>query len=398
MIHRPQTSQDAEELRRSHAQARDGGSAPPSHRWLWVAAFVGWWTAFGLMFAARDRFWTMARGREPLIWIDALKFGLLQSWLIAVLALAAFWVARTFPLEGRSWVRNMVVHVGVGAAVILFNVLLMHGVYTLVQQDYDREIPHLLLAVFPAWTLMYTTTLGIGFGIQYFQRYRNHQLRASRLESQLAQARLQALNMQLHPHFLFNTLNSISTLMHRDVYAADRMLSRLEDLLRLTLAKSGAQEVPLRDELALLEPYMEIEQTRFGTRLSVEWEVEAEALDASVPQLILQPLVENAIKHGIAPRSAPGRIRIAAQRVGEMLELEVSDNGPGISDHSPRRGQGVGLSNTRARLKQLYPSQHRLEIGNAMEGGACIRIYLPFRTTGVQAPAAKAAPPLAHTA
>jgi sensor histidine kinase YesM len=223
--------------------------------------------------------------------------------------------------------------------------------------------------------------------------------RSLRAEAHAHQAQLRALRYQINPHFLFNTLNAISAqvVMERN-QEATKMIARLSDLLRLTLGTEGRHEVPLGDEVDFLRRYLEIEQLRFGDRLRVEYDVPVENLAACVPAMMLQPLVENAIKHGIAPRSAPGRIRIAAQRVGEMLELEVSDNGPGISDHSPRRGQGVGLSNTRARLKQLYPSQHRLEIGNAMEGGACIRIYLPFRTTGVQAPAAKAAPPLAHTA
>ncbi|HEV2129507.1 MAG TPA: histidine kinase, partial [Longimicrobiaceae bacterium] len=198
-------------------------------------------------------------------------------------------------------------------------------------------------------------------------------------EGQLTRAQLDVLKMQLHPHFLFNTLNAISALMHRDVPAADRMLARLGDLLRLSLEKAGTQEVTLRDELEFLEPYLEIEQTRFGDRLKVEWTIDSEALDAMVPHLILQPLVENSIRHGIAPRAAPGRIEISAQRSNGSLQLEVRDNGRGLNQGDQMRSTGVGLSNTRARLAQLYDGSHSFEVGGAPEGGVVVAMEIPFR-------------------
>ncbi len=187
--------------------------------------------------------------------------------------------------------------------------------------------------------------------------------------------------MQLHPHFLFNTLHAIWTLMHKDVETADRMLARLSDLLRITLENSGMQEVPLKQELAFLEPYLEIEQTRFGDRLSVQLDVEPDTLDALVPNLLLQPLVENAIRHGIAPRAAGGRIRISAKRENAKLRVQVRDNGAGIPE-SEREvlKEGVGLTNTRARLQQLYGAGHRLELHNAVDGGLEVTLELPFRT------------------
>src|SRR5262249_32977164 len=155
-------------------------------------------------------------------------------------------------------------------------------------------------------------------------------LKASQLEARLAQAQLQALKSQLHPHFFFNTLHAISSLMRKDIEAADRMLTRLSDLLRLTLENVGAQETTLRQELDFLEGYLEIEQTRCRDRLQVKIEIEPETLDARVPNLILQPLVENAVRHGVAPRAAPGRIEISARRVGGKLEMQVRDNGAGL--------------------------------------------------------------------
>jgi LytS/YehU family sensor histidine kinase len=192
----------------------------------------------------------------------------------------------------------------------------------------------------------------------------------------LAQAELQNLKMQLHPHFLFNTLHAISVLMQEDVTAANRMLVRLSELLRLTLENAGTQETALRQELEFLRLYLEIEQTRFQDRLAVKIEVDPAALDARVPSLILQPLVENALRHGIARNPGAGVIEIRAHRESELLRLEVRDNGPGLRAEVE---EGVGLSNTRARLAQLYGGAARFEINNAADGGALATALLPFR-------------------
>jgi sensor histidine kinase YesM len=168
--------------------------------------------------------------------------------------------------------------------------------------------------------------------------------------------------------------------MRRDVEAAERMITRLSDLLRLTLENVGAQETPLRQELEFLERYLEIEQTRFRDRLQVKMEIEPETLDALVPNLILQPLVENAVRHGIAPRSAPGLIEISARRNENRLELQVGDNGAGIpADKREQIKEGVGLANTRARLEQLYGADYRFELNNRDEGGFVARLIIPFR-------------------
>jgi two-component system, LytTR family, sensor kinase len=226
--------------------------------------------------------------------------------------------------------------------------------------------------------LTYAVIVGAAHLIDYYRKYRDRELRSSRLEAKLARAELEVLKRQLHPHFLFNTLHAVSALMHRDVEAADRMLARLSDLLRLAMEDVGAQEVTLQHEMEFLERYLEIEQTRFADRLRVAVEVAPETLDALVPSLVLQPLVENAIRHGIASRAGGGRLEIRAARDGSALRLEVRDDGPGFPGGVPPK-TGVGITNTRARLEQLYGREHRFEMRNRPEGGLEILLLVPFR-------------------
>ncbi len=210
-----------------------------------------------------------------------------------------------------------------------------------------------------------------------FDRSRGRALRTTALEAQLAQARLQALKAQLHPHFLFNTLNAISALMHRDVESADRMIALLSDLLRVSLDKDDRHQVSLREELEILERYLAIERIRFRDRLRIEIDVERPCYDALVPRLILQPLVENSVIHGIALQSTAGLIAIRARRKGNRLAVSVADDGPGLLEEPPLR-EGVGLSNTRARLAELYGSDHRLALERAAVGGLEVNIEVPF--------------------
>jgi LytS/YehU family sensor histidine kinase len=212
----------------------------------------------------------------------------------------------------------------------------------------------------------------------YYQKFHERELHAAELETRLTQARLQALQMQLNPHFLFNTLNAISSLMHKDVEAADRMIVQLSDLLRYALESTEAQEVPLRQELDFLDRYLDIQRARFGERLVICHEVEAETLTARVPNLVLQPLVENAIQHGLEPRARAGQIVLRARRRDEALEVEVQDNGVGLANGATPT-EGIGLSNTRARLEQLYGSRQRLDFLDAPGGGLVVRIRIPWR-------------------
>ena len=205
------------------------------------------------------------------------------------------------------------------------------------------------------------------------------ELEAAQLETQLARAQLDALRTQLHPHFLFNTLNTISVLMREDVATANRMLLRLSELLRLALKNAGTHEVSLRQEMEFLRSYLEIERTRFQHRLKVQTEIDPEALDALVPNLILQPLVENAIRHGVAPRPTQSTIEIRALRRNGRVELRVRDDGPGIDEmRKEAAAGGIGLSNTRARLDKLYGAAHSFQLSPADGGGTQVTITIPF--------------------
>ena len=199
------------------------------------------------------------------------------------------------------------------------------------------------------------------------------------LEARLARAQLQSLRLQLHPHFLFNTLNTINALIGTDRHAAERVISGLSELLRMSLSSASEQEVTLAKELELLAHYIEIQQIRFQDRLTVNFRIDPEARYALVPNLMLQPLVENAIRHGIAPRAAPGHVVVTAARRGDRLELSVVDDGVGEKASRDHR-DGVGLGNTRARLLSLYGSEHRFEAGGASAGGFTVHIEIPYRT------------------
>jgi signal transduction histidine kinase len=229
---------------------------------------------------------------------------------------------------------------------------------------------------------VYVMIVGVYNAFSYYHMYHRERSALSDLEARLAEAELAALKMQLQPHFLFNTLNAISVLINEDVNKANQMLVRLSELLRLTLESSGRQQVTLKQELDFLDRYLGIERIRFSDRLSVHLDVEPDTLDARVPNLILQPLVENAIRHGIAPRAEGGRLDVRARRLDGTLELTIHDDGPGIAEDCDDDGSrdGIGLANCRARLEQLYGDRHRLEYGRPSEGGFSVVLTLPFLT------------------
>ena len=229
------------------------------------------------------------------------------------------------------------------------------------------------------WMLAtYFSLAGLGHAIAYWYEAEERALNAERLQTRLAEAQLQALQRQLQPHFLFNTLHTISGLMRSDVEAADVMIDRLSDLLRMSL-RSNAQEVSVKQEIDILQSYLAIEQTRFRDRLSVAIDVDPSVLDARVPHLLLQPLVENAVRHGIAPRARPGRIGIRAHRGNGTLQIEVRDSGDGLPpDRLVAMNDGVGLGNTRARLTHLYGAAHSFAFANLSGGGFQVTVTIPF--------------------
>jgi hypothetical protein len=229
------------------------------------------------------------------------------------------------------------------------------------------------------WMFMtYLFLVGLAHALAFRRESERRAVDGARLEMRLVEAQLQALQRQLHPHFLFNTLNAIAGLMRSDVDAADRMMDRLGDLLRMTLNTSNIQEVPLKEELEMLQKYLDIEQARFGNRLSVSMTIEPETLDAQIPNFLLQPLVENAVRHGIAPLSRPGRLSIDAVHDDTRLTIRIVDSGDGVPLHRlTLLNQGVGLANTRARLDHLYRHDHALVFSN-VDGGFRVTVSIPF--------------------
>ncbi len=242
------------------------------------------------------------------------------------------------------------------------------------------------------WSLMvYAVIVGASHAIAFYHESQQRKLTEAQLEARLMEARLKTLEAELHPHFLFNTLHAISTLVYRDPESADRMISRLSDLLRITFDRSGEAKVSLKEEIDFLQKYLDIEQTRFQDRLTVNVNVEPDALDGEVPRMILQPIVENAIKHGIVGRRGGDRIEITAGRTGDRLWAQVHDNGGGLQVRTLRALRtGVGLSNTRARLECLYGRHYRLEFSD-IRGGLSVLIEIPFQRAVPAPPAFRVA-------
>lgn len=325
---------------------------------------------------------------EPTPFLILLVLNLGYWWAWAILAPLVIWLAARFPFERQTWWRVLPVHLVAVLVLTFLHIVMADGVHvaTMAAWKMDWEGPawwtRVTRSYFQSfdWEMAtYWAIIGFSHAVAYQRQAQDRALRASQLETRLAEAQLQALQRQLHPHFLFNTLNAISALMHRDVEAADQMLSRLSDLLRIALDQRGAQEVPLKEELEFLQKYLEIEETRFGDRLTVCYDIDPVTLDAQVPNLLLQPLVENSIRHAVAVRIEPGVIEIRSRREGDFLVVSVRDNGPGLPKEGAVSGRGVGLANTRSRLEHLYGPAHRLTFSEPAGGGLIVSVAVPFR-------------------
>jgi two-component system, LytTR family, sensor kinase len=353
--------------------------------WARAALIFGVWTLIGLAFSAQ---WYFAafRSEQPVAWSRALYVQMSWGYLWALATPLVLWFVRRFPIDKQNWLRHSLTHL------LMSNLLtFIVGItgHTILYLNYGRAAgrPYMFQNSLRHAVNNYTEGIGIyllitflAYAYSYYQRYRQGELRASQLEAQLSQAQLQALKMQLHPHFLFNTLHSISALLHRDTEAARKMITRLGDFLRLTLENSGTQEVTLKQEMEFLRCYLEIERIRFQDRLTTHLFVDPDALDSRLPNLILQPIVENAIRHGVAPRSTPGEIEIRAKQEGNFLRIQIRDNGPGLPMNRTVDSlfkKGLGLMNTQARLDRLYGAEHRFEIANSPSGGLAVTLVIP---------------------
>jgi two-component system LytT family sensor kinase len=337
------------------------------------------WTLVGLFSAGQWYLFQVSRGTAP-DWLQALPPNLASCWIWAGFTPAVVYLARRFRIERASWPRMLALH---GVYALGFS-LLDASLDTLL----GRWIPTLrppsssILTEYFAQSFLnvfsYFAVVAVAHAMQYHALFTERQVAASRLEAELLGARLRALEMQLRPHFLFNTLHTIASLVRADRNpAAVRMIAGLSDLLRASLRTEGPSEIPLRDELALAERYLAIEQIRFQERLAIRVSADPAALDALVPSLILQPLVENAVRHGIERRAAPGRVEIDVRRRNGTLVLRVHDASSGAAA-AARDGAGIGLSNTQARLRHLYGDDQRFELSGTADGGSVALVELPF--------------------
>ena len=302
----------------------------------------------------------------------------------ALLVPIMLWMAHRFRFDRHTWRRSVLAHIPAVLAVTALHALLTVSLRTPILTAYGRDtmwwssFQELFFLQFDWEMMTYWAVVGASHAYDFHRESQAQKLAAAHLQTRLAEASLQSLQRQLHPHFLFNTLHSISALIPRDPEAADAMLGQLSDLLRLTLDRIGTQELPLKEELDFVQKYVEIERTRFGDRLQVDFDVAPETLDAAVPNMLLQPLVENAIRHGIARKVGGGRVEITARREDGELCLVVRDTGPGLADASPGLSKGVGLANTRSRLEHLFGERHSLDFSEPPGGGLAVKIVIPF--------------------
>jgi two-component system LytT family sensor kinase len=353
-------------------------------RWRKFAAIVGPWTLFGL-YSGAETHYRSSFGRMPYSWWHSLTAETAYTILWAPLTPLAMRLARRFRIErGRVW-RNFSIHM---IAAVLCSVL-TKTIWDFIESAgpgpaatfYWRRYFLSMSTVFTEGISLYWLIVLFTYAYDYYRQYHESLIKASALQTQLVQAQLQALKMQLHPHFLFNALHSISALVHEDAEGADRMIARLSDLLRLSLETGGAQQVPLHQELHFLNLYLEIEKTRFEERLEVIFDIDPVTGDAYVPNMLFQPLVENSIRHGLAPKVRGGQIRIGANRDGNKLVLRVIDNGQGLAEDGVTGArQGIGLFATRGRLERLYGNEQSLLLRNVRGGGAEALIVIPFTT------------------
>lgn len=341
-----------------------GVSSTVQAYWLQRLATGGTWHTIPQLLALNLVYWYVPALAAPVIMAIATRYQLGRVW---------------WPVQALVHVPGALAYAGVHSSVMLATRALLFPNGAVATGTCWRCVARASLQQLD-WLLMtYLFLVGLAHALAYRRESEARALNAAQLETRLVEAQLQALQRQLHPHFLFNTLNTISGLMRSNINAADLMIDQLGDLLRMTLDTSGAQQVSLKEELEALQKYLEIEQTRFGGRLNVAIHAEPETLDALVPNLLLQPLVENAVRHGIAPHARPGWITVHAARAGRQLTIQIRDNGNGLPpDRLVALNQGVGLGNTRARLEHLYRSAFQFKFSN-LEDGFCVTVSIPFQ-------------------
>ena len=357
-------------------------------KWL---AIVAVWALLGVLYAAPIYFEVRAEQHGHTAW-RVFSWGIL-TWLAwAPLTPVIIWFARKYSLVGEAWKRNLIFHLPVFLSASVLHTAAATAIALSIEpfdnmgsspKTFWARFPARILGSFASDLLVYGAVIGVFYALDYYRKYREREFLASRLEAQLAQAQLDSLRMQLHPHFLFNTLNSIVGLVRDNKNnAAVSMLVGLSDLLRHTLDHSARHEVELREEINFIKLYLSIQEMRFSDRLRIEFDIDPRTAKALVPNLILQPLTENALRHGIGRSANSGLVGIRSAVEDGHLRLTVYDEGAGLPEDWQLNGSaGIGLANTAARLQQLYDSDHQFDIRNRDGGGVEVIIVMPFRTS-----------------
>ena len=345
----------------------------------WALIFAAW-TFVVVTFSVQAYVFAVVRGRTDSFLHEFLVAS--SDWYIwAALTPLVLLLCRRFRITSQNWLSAVPVHLVAGIVISFLQLAIQVRLNYIINPGYKMGYWRVLyfFGTFKGHInlLTYWVIVALNHGFYYYEQSRARELAWSRMETDLANAQLQVLNMQLHPHFVFNTLHSISTLISEDPQTARQMVLKLSDLLRASLNKIDQPAVPLQQELELLECYLSIEQTRFKDRLTVEKEIDSTALACEVPTMILQPLVENAVRHGISKHRQADRIGIIAQRANGRLLLEVRNCIGSVENGGSQPARGIGLANTRARLEQLYNSQHSFEIANREGGGVVVKLSLP---------------------
>jgi two-component system LytT family sensor kinase len=355
-----------------------------NNRLVRLALIWGVWTIAALFFSTQVYMMYYSE-KQPIPYARAFYVQASACYLWALVTPLVLWLARNYCIDRINWRRRVVFHVLVSVGLVSVMIAGHFVIYMVITGRAKMITPLTTFGyLYPnldRWLLVYWFLFLLSHATNYYHSYRKGELKASKLRTQLVQAQLEALKMQVHPHFLFNTLHSISALLSKDTEAARKMITRLGDFLRLTLESGGSMEVTLQQELEFLNGYLEIERIRFQDRLTTDIHIDPSVLDVRVPNLILQPIVENALRHAVA-RSNSGKVEISAAPRNGSVRIQIKDNGPGLDvEHrvGSRNGKGLGLANTQARLTGLYGDAAHFELTNRPTGGLIVVLDIPRR-------------------
>lgn len=354
----------------------------------WILS-IGLWIFLGVLFAFKTYIYSHIIGMPIYLW-RSLSYTMPNAIVWGIMTPIVLWFTSLYKIESNNWYKNLLIQIIVCLFLAPFLVIIAFEIDLLFKWigGVLPENPSFVMAAFNPRIfansfdniLTYSIIVGIYYVYDYYQRFRERELKAARLEAQLATARLDLLKAQLNPHFLFNTLNAISIVKDHDLEAADLMITDLSEMLRFVMENIHKQEISLREEMEFLDCYISLQKRRFVDQMEVNVDVDPKAWNALVPSLLLQPIVENAIEHGVRNQKDKGKIDIRCLRNNGSLEFEVRNNGPELGKSNPSRGnRGIGLSNTKERLKSLYGSDFTFKLENSSEGGVVAKLTIPYR-------------------